>query len=836
MSRLIRPVSYLVKVLGIFLIFVTLLAFADAVNYLSFAQDYGILGYDDEWSKDSDSTLVITYVMKNYPAYSAGVTEGDTIVKFNGQKLNHEVYNKVQNSPLIGNKLTLTVKHGGIEKDYELTYVEAPVYDRFIELLFRIIPALLMLAYTLVGFWGMIKSPYSGETLLIALFCYCFGSFMYGTISFGVNPDTFVSKYLYFNQIKIGVRLLSFFATSFWLYLFATFPYRLNFLDRNKIISYIFIFLLPILVLVSAVSSLKPNSSFILFLGFLNMVLGALLLKNNTKKVRSALELRQIRLMFLGIKYGAIAILIGWATVFLTEFVLPKYFLIIKYIGLTVFLAGEVGGLIIPFTFLNSFFQNKLLETEGALKKRIRYIGVTVAMLVLYLSIIFLVGRVWIGIFNITDPTLIIVFVLLISLTFTPFSKKILKWLDDVFYPERTRYSDSLKQFLQNVSGYIESGELLQNLTLWIRNTLGISQIIPVVLDHELGLHLPFGKNEQNSIIDRIRNGTKFFWDEITDRSRIPVNHDELEWAKDNDISLTIPMISQGELLGLLNVGKKGNAEDYTSEDLDILTQASNQTALALQNIKLQTHYIEKKRMDRELEMARNIQKQLMPQELPQVKGLDVYGGFNPCKEVAGDYFDIIPMDNDFTAIVLADVSGKGAGAAMLMANLQASIRLGIHLSDKLTDFVSRVNELIYSNTSPFEFITFFMALWEPKRRELYYVNAGHNPPILIDGENKITMLDATGLVLGVLPNQEYEIKHVKIDKGSVLVVYTDGLEEAMNEKNEQFGLERMIKSTLNNKNLSSTDIASALNSEVIKYCDKVPLHDDMTLVIAKGI
>lgn len=836
MSKLIKPISYLVKILGIVLILVTLLAFAEAMNYLSFAQDYGILGYDDEWSKDSDSTLMITYVMKNYPAYRAGITEGDTIVKFNGQKLNQEVYNKVQNSPLIGNKLTLTVKHGGIEKDYELTYEEAPVYDRFIELLFRIIPALLMLAYTLVGFWGMIKSPYSGETLLIALFCYCFGSFMYGTISFGVNPDTFVSKYLYFNQIKVGVRLLSFFATSFWLYLFATFPYRLNFLDRNKLISYIFIFLLPILVLVSAVSSLKPNSSFILFLGFLNMLLGVLLLKNNTKKVRSALELRQIRLMFLGIKYGAIAILIGWATVFLTEFVLPKYFLLIKYIGLTIFLVGEIGGLIIPFTFLNSFFQNKLLETEGALRKRIRYVGVTVAMLVLYLSVIFFVGRIWVGMFNITDPTLIIVFVLLISLTFTPFNKKILKRVDDVFYPERTRYADSLKQFLQNVSGYIESGELLQNLTLWIRNTLGISPIIPVILDHEPGLNMPFRKSEQDSIINRIRNGTKFFWDEITDRSRIPVNDDELEWAKDNDISLTIPMISQGELLGLLNVGKKGNAEDYTSEDLNILTQASNQTALALQNIKLQTHYIEKKRMDRELEMARNIQKQLMPQELPQVKGLDLYGGFNPCKEVAGDYFDIITMENNLTAIVLADVSGKGAGAAMLMANLQASIRLGIHLSDKLQDFVSRVNELIYSNTSPFEFITFFMALWEPNRRELYYVNAGHNPPILIDTDNKITTLDATGLVLGVLPNQEYEMNHVRIDKGSVLVVYTDGLEEAMNERNEQFGMERMVKSILLNKDLNSTDIASALNAEVIKYCGKIPLHDDITLVVAKGV
>ena len=146
-------------------------------------------------------------------------------------------------------------------------------------------------------------------------------------------------------------------------------------------------------------------------------------------------------------------------------------------------------------------------------------------------------------------------------------------------------------------------------------------------------------------------------------------------------------------------------------------------------------------------------------------------------------------MEDGNSVIVVADVSGKGAGAAIIMANLQAAIRLGIHLSDKLADFVTRINDLIYNNTSESEFITFFMAIWDPRTKVLYYVNAGHNPPVFIDNENKITLLGATGLILGVLPGQVYEEKYVRVHKNDVLLIYTDGLDEARNDKDEFYGL-----------------------------------------------
>jgi sigma-B regulation protein RsbU (phosphoserine phosphatase) len=411
-----------------------------------------------------------------------------------------------------------------------------------------------------------------------------------------------------------------------------------------------------------------------------------------------------------------------------------------------------------------------------------------------------------------------------------------MKWLDEKFYPERTKYTESLKHFIQNISAYIESGELLDKLSEWVTKTTGIVTTIPFAFDSASGYNVPFRKEDSDSVINRIKGGDKFFWDELTDGSRVTVNPHEFEWARENDISVTIPMISGGELIGTLNVGKKSSTEDYTTEDLDILTQASNQTALALQNMKLQSAYLEKKRMDKELEMARNIQKQLMPQTIPPVEKLELCGDSRPCNEVAGDYFDVIKIDNNYTVIVVADVSGKGAGAAMIMANLQASVRLGVHLSDKLGDFVTRVNDLIYANTSPSEFITFFMGIWDPAKQVLYYVNAGHNPPLLIDKENKVTTLDATGIVMGILPSQPYEEKYVRIYEGSTLVIYTDGLEEAFNHEGEQFGQQRIIDTIIKNKDASCRSIIKSLNDEVLMFSEGVPIHDDVTMIVAKGI
>jgi sigma-B regulation protein RsbU (phosphoserine phosphatase) len=239
--------------------------------------------------------------------------------------------------------------------------------------------------------------------------------------------------------------------------------------------------------------------------------------------------------------------------------------------------------------------------------------------------------------------------------------------------------------------------------------------------------------------------------------------------------------------------------------------------------------------MDKELEMARNIQRRLMPQEIPAVTGLEVYGESRPCFEVAGDYYDVINNDEGNTFMVIADVSGKGAGAAMIMANLQASIRVGLEITEDFSEFIARINNHVFKNTSSSEFITLFIGAWEPSTKSFHYINAGHNPPVMIDASGNITTLDATGLILGVLPGQQYERKIVHIEPGAVIAIFTDGLEEAMNPDGEIFGQERIIDTLVQSRELSSKEIVKTIQDKAVEFCSGRPLHDDLTMIVIKS-
>ncbi|HWA05591.1 MAG TPA: PP2C family protein-serine/threonine phosphatase, partial [Ignavibacteria bacterium] len=194
-----------------------------------------------------------------------------------------------------------------------------------------------------------------------------------------------------------------------------------------------------------------------------------------------------------------------------------------------------------------------------------------------------------------------------------------------------------------------------------------------------------------------------------------------------------------------------------------------------------------------------------------------------------------INNDEGNTFMVIADVSGKGAGAAMIMANLQASIRVGLEITEDFSEFIARINNHVFRNTSSSEFITLFIGAWEPSTKLFHYINAGHNPPVMIDAEGSITTLNATGLILGVLPDQKYERKAIHIQPGSVIAIFTDGLEEAMNPEGEILGQDRIIESLKDSKDLSCKEIVQIIQNRAIEFCQGRPLHDDLTMIVIKS-
>ena len=240
--------------------------------------------------------------------------------------------------------------------------------------------------------------------------------------------------------------------------------------------------------------------------------------------------------------------------------------------------------------------------------------------------------------------------------------------------------------------------------------------------------------------------------------------------------------------------------------------------------------------MEKELALAAQIQKDFLPKENPECENFEIAGSNIPCHQVGGDYFDYINIDPSRLGIVIADVSGKGVGASLLMASLRAALQSEVHSQYKLEDMACKLNDFVHRSSSPNSFITFFYCELNKKSGELGFINAGHNPPIILDKKGKIHRLEACGLCLGMFPSSTYEIKKVTLRLGDMALLFTDGITEGRNKKNEEFEEERLIKLIQKHSKLSAQKLLEKIHDEVGSFTTGTAPMDDMTLIIIKRV
>ena len=296
-----------------------------------------------------------------------------------------------------------------------------------------------------------------------------------------------------------------------------------------------------------------------------------------------------------------------------------------------------------------------------------------------------------------------------------------------------------------------------------------------------------------------------------------------------------IPMRQQDETKGLLAIGPKISGIGFDEGDLEFLTTLGNQAMTSLENARLFEETLEKQRMEEELNLARNIQQGLLPSELPKLKGYEIAALNIPSRQVGGDYFDVIPVSGDLYGIAIADVSGKGAGAALLMANLQASLQALTAGGVEIGEMVSRINDLIYRNTALDKFITFFYGQLHIKTNVFTFCNAGHNPPYKMSSKGKTEELSIGGIILGMMPDMKFETGEVILKPGDRIVMFTDGITEAMDTKEEEFGEERLQNTIQKWPDLSAQDLMDKISSEVKQFSEGAPQADDITMVVLKA-
>jgi phosphoserine phosphatase RsbU/P len=298
---------------------------------------------------------------------------------------------------------------------------------------------------------------------------------------------------------------------------------------------------------------------------------------------------------------------------------------------------------------------------------------------------------------------------------------------------------------------------------------------------------------------------------------------------------LCMPMRNRnGVIIGVVQIINKKRGVFDRNDEL-FLDAFSEHASLAIENARLYQADLEHARVDKEIQIAAEMQQALFPQEIIQIPSYELSAIVQPCASIGGDSYDIIPLKDGKFAITIADVSGKGIPAALLVSTLHALLRVYLQYTIELVELVRRLHTLVYNNSPAERFITFFIMIFDPVHHTFTFVNAGHNPPLLFrHGGKDIIELMASGLPLGMVKEQQFEARQIDLQQGDALVLYTDGVTEAANKKLQQYGEEKLRECVLKNLNTTADTIKGCIVRDVREFVGNNPMADDLTLLVLK--
>jgi len=296
---------------------------------------------------------------------------------------------------------------------------------------------------------------------------------------------------------------------------------------------------------------------------------------------------------------------------------------------------------------------------------------------------------------------------------------------------------------------------------------------------------------------------------------------------------MAVPMMHKGKVIGVLSLYNKHNKNEFSKEDLRLLSIIATESSQVIENARLLEEEKKLTHVQEELKIAALIQKNLLPSKLPEIRGYQVAATNIPAKEIGGDYYDIIPLDEDKFAFCFGDVSGKGIPAGLLMSNIQATMRSLLLTEIHPEKCVKKANKLIHATTTIDKFITFFLGILDIKGNSFVYCNAGHDLPLYIS-EGTPGELEKGGIPLGFLDDFDYQQNRFFFKENDILVIYTDGVTEAMNKNDEEFGLEPLKKIVELNKDNTAVDIQEAILRDIRNHAKGVEQMDDITLIVLK--
>ena len=803
----------------------------------------------------NDSTKIIFENVKvNGITWNAGIRDGDEFLKIGKKKL-RSLYQATyladrKNS---GDSLTYTYARNG-----EIFVTKIPV-KKLIQYgdLALILLGLIWLA---VGFVVVSSKPHGKTQLLfykIGAYFVMFSSLSLFKGNVNLNPilqNNFLM--LVFDLAWIfGAIFVSFGLVEFFL----IFPRESSF-SKKKIFKTIFT-TLPKVLFISAIifravflyypKHLHQNISqyniyFISFLGIVflvSLVTGLILLIINYFKLERSEDRKPI---FVVVVFYILAVLsIAYIMVVSRvlagfQFNTPEYFLPIFLI------------ILLPVGFGYSIFKYSLMDVSDVLKNTIMYGTATFSLAGTYFLLIYLLGQTISEAITeeyqgVVAGLIFIMFAFVFQSTKDKFQKIITK----SFYPEQFAYQQVLMKFSNDVATIVGLENILDSVQTTFMEGLKVNKF---------GIMLKNNKNNQFVLKRESGFGNKYFVLENNNdviqhsveskiKLNLPIAFDNNEFKEicpkkmtqldDEKIYTIVPLVIKHKVIGLLLFGLKHSGAQFAGKDIELLIAAANQTAVSIENARLYEEEAAKIKLERDLDVAREIQESMLPKEIKQLAGLDIAGTMIPAMQVGGDYFDVIKVSDNQVYIVVGDVSGKGLSASFYMSKLQTMIQLFCNGGRTPKEILTEVNQKLAGNIEKKWFITLTIALIDIEDKSIVISRAGHTPTIYFDhSNNEVKFIQPKGLGVGLefselFSNTLEEVK-LPLKKNDIFFFYSDGVSEAMDNNNNLFSDEKIADLLKEKSENNSKEIINSTIFSLDKFRGTKEPNDDITIVVVK--
>ncbi len=813
---------------------VCLIAVAILITVLEFfvIRDF----YRAPYSGISHQSLVIREIEQESPNPDLGVDAGDRILAVDGEfvrNVNHYKYLTFSNTDLLPQ--VYTVQRGDSLFELEVRHASQPkekISRRF---------SLMVVGFTfiLMGFIVIMRRP----DILGVLFAINFYIF-----SFLLTERPATSVMLFHITGELFYDFLFIFLPAFFLHFALLYPGRtIDFGTRRaRLIRLIYIpssvlFILTFILALMSYSGADVSLAIIIVSTLISIYWAlyiALILVAFVRTYIASDKAQRVkfRIVVIGLALG----IVPFAMVMVLKQILPAGSLPKAHLS-ALFLVA------VPISFAFSILKHGAMDLDLVFRK-----GVTLAILAgllvgLYFVIVNVLGDRFSYLLGVPRSFVTLITIILLALVFAPARAVIQLSVDRMFYSSRKVFRDRVIEFSRSIQYLISVDEISDFLTTEIRDICDASSVYLFMKEPggNYALRGSYPKDKRLAL-------TSFSPDtaliRLMKRKRLPqmIEFFDKLWMTNNldrisrelismgSVSVAAPLIEQTDLFGFVLVGPKNSGKPYKIDDAEVLELLGERSAVALRNVELYRDSLAKQKLEEELSLAAEIQLRLLPEKPPALAGSEILGGLKTSMEVGGDFYDFVELPSGKIGMAVADVSGKGIPAAMLMTTLQAYFRAEAAIEHTPAEILSSLNESLYERSDQTKFATFFYASYDDRTKLLHYANGGSFPPIVLSRDGKINKLQRGGMLVGISRESEYMEGIIKLKPGDLVTIYTDGIIDQENERQEPYDESNLIEFLRDNSQLSLNDIIAKLFATLLAFGQN-NMKDDMTIVLLRN-